>query len=280
MKVHHLNCGTMRPFGGRLVSGRGSAFATAEMVCHCLLIETDNGLVLVDSGMGLDDVRTPSASLARAFRTMSRPVLDESETAIRQVERLGFAASDVRHVVLTHLDQDHAGGLRDFPDAEVHLLRDELDEANSPTSRLSTSRYRTAQWSHGPNWVTHTAEGEPWFGFQAVRGIEGLPADILLVPLIGHTRGHTGVAVRADDKWLLHAGDSYFFHGEMKPEPHCTPALVLMQKMMETVRDLRLSNQDRLRELASGGEVDVFSAHDPVELRRHQSDQIAPGQRS
>lgn len=275
MKVHHLNCGTMRPFGGRLVSGKGSVFATAEMVCHCLLIETDNGLVLVDAGMGLDDVRTPKASLSGQFRALSRPVLDESETAIRQVERLGFTAGDVRHVVLTHLDQDHAGGLRDFPDARVHVLRDELDEANSPTSRLSASRYRTAQWSHGPNWVTHTAEGEPWFGFQAVRDIAGLPEDILLVPLVGHTRGHTGVAVRVEDTWLLHAGDSYFFHGEMSPEPHCTPALTLMQKAMETVRDLRLSNQDRLRELVGTQDVEVFSAHDPVELRRHQLHRIA-----
>ena len=37
MKVHHLNCGTMN-------------MPTAPMVCHVLLIETDNGLVLVDSG--------------------------------------------------------------------------------------------------------------------------------------------------------------------------------------------------------------------------------------
>lgn len=37
MKVHHLNCGTMRPPG------------TPTLVCHVLLVETDNGLVLVDT---------------------------------------------------------------------------------------------------------------------------------------------------------------------------------------------------------------------------------------
>ncbi|MET7974382.1 hypothetical protein ABZW44_15180 [Streptomyces mirabilis] len=42
MKVHHLNCGTMR-------------MPTAPMVCHVLLVETAGGLVLVDSGYGLAD---------------------------------------------------------------------------------------------------------------------------------------------------------------------------------------------------------------------------------
>jgi glyoxylase-like metal-dependent hydrolase (beta-lactamase superfamily II) len=121
MRIHHLNCGTMRPYGGRLVSGTGSLLATAEMICHCLLVEADHGLVVVDTGYGTDDVRNPDASLTRSFRRMARPVLAEPETALRQVEGMGFRAEDVRDIVLTHLDLDHAGGLRDFPDARVHV---------------------------------------------------------------------------------------------------------------------------------------------------------------
>ena len=45
MRVHHLNTGTMCPIGRRLVNGTGSIFQRARMVCHCLLIETDDGLV-------------------------------------------------------------------------------------------------------------------------------------------------------------------------------------------------------------------------------------------
>ncbi|WP_223281445.1 MBL fold metallo-hydrolase [Streptomyces antnestii] len=48
---------------------------------------------------------------------MARPVLDTGETAVRQVAALGYDIEDVRHIVLTHLDLDHAGGLRDFPPA-------------------------------------------------------------------------------------------------------------------------------------------------------------------
>ncbi|MEU4738881.1 MBL fold metallo-hydrolase [Actinosynnema sp. NPDC023658] len=271
MKVHHLNCGTMRPFGGKLVTGEGSYFRAAELVCHVLLLETDDGLVLVDSGLGVGDVRRPGDTLARWWRAMSRPVLDESETAVRQVEALGFAASDVRDVVLTHLDLDHGGGLRDFPQARVHLSAEELAAATRPDrSGNDRVRYPDGQWRHGPKWVPHETTGETWFGFSGVREVR---PDVLLVPLFGHTHGHTGVAVRDGDRWLLHAGDSYFFHGEMATPPHCPPALTFMQKRMQVASGLRLANQDRLRELVRdhGASVDVFNAHDATLLRRHQA---------
>ncbi|MEV0679778.1 MBL fold metallo-hydrolase [Actinosynnema sp. NPDC050436] len=270
MKVHHLNCGTMRPLGGGLVDGSGSVFRPATLVCHVLLLEADDGLVLVDSGMGVQDVRNPRPTLARHWRLLSRPVLDERETALRRVEALGYRAEDVRHVVLTHLDLDHGGGLRDFPHAEVHVLEEELAAALHPGKRGNDrTRYPDAQWSHGPKWVTHEPRGERWFGFDGVRELR---PDILLVPLAGHTRGHTGVAVNTGDRWLLHAGDAYFFHGEMAAAPHCPPGLAVMQGRMDTLPELRLSNQDRLRELVRdhGDRVDVFCAHDAVELARHQ----------
>ncbi|MEV8438468.1 MBL fold metallo-hydrolase [Actinosynnema sp. NPDC051121] len=269
MKAHHLNCGTMRPFGGKLVTGTGSYLQAAELVCHVLLLETDDGLVLVDTGLGLGDVRRPGETLARWWRLMSRPVLAEPETALRQVEALGFAASDVRDVVLTHLDLDHGGGLRDFPHARVHVSAEELAAATRPgKSGNDRVRYPDNQWRHGPKWVPHEATGEAWFGFGGVREVR---PDVLLVPLFGHTHGHVGVAVRVGDRWLLHAGDSYFFHGEMAAERHCPPALTFMQQRMQVLPELRVANQERLRELVRdhGDEVDVFSAHDATELRRH-----------
>jgi hypothetical protein len=57
MRVHHLNCISTCPLGGRLMDGRtGSLVRRGELACHCLLAETDAGLVLVDAGLGLRDV--------------------------------------------------------------------------------------------------------------------------------------------------------------------------------------------------------------------------------
>ena len=269
MRVHHLNCGTMRPFGGRLVDGSPGLLRRAEMVCHCLLVETPQGLVLVDTGLGTSDVDDPRSSLPGAFRVITGPVLDRAETAVAQVALLGFDPADVRHVVLTHLDLDHAGGLRDFPRARVHVHGPELRAA---TGRRAPVRYRPVQWAHGPDWVGYDQPaGERWFGFDAVRSLQGLPEEILLLPLPGHSVGHAGVAVHAGDRWLLHAGDAYFSHRQLAPTPSGPPGLRAFQSSLDSHRATRVRNQQRLQQLAveRSGELDIVCAHDPVELHRH-----------
>lgn len=269
MKVHHLNCATLRPPGGRWVDGSARARGFAKLVCHCLLVESDAGLVLVDSGLGLADLKDPVGRLGRRFLWVVRPELAPVECAALQVERLGFSRRDVRHVVLTHLDVDHAGGLADFPDARVHVHARELDAALNPRTRLERERYRSAQFRHGPRWSSYEADGERWFGFECVRDLEALPPEVLLIPLAGHTRGHSAVAVSTDQGWLLHAGDAYFHHGEMDPDARrCPPLLHAFQHIVEVDGMLRVQNQQRLRQLhrENAGDVRVFSAHDAVEL--------------
>jgi glyoxylase-like metal-dependent hydrolase (beta-lactamase superfamily II) len=276
MRVHHLNCGTDCPLGGALFDGR-SAGLTGRLVCHCLLIETDaHGLVLVDTGYGLRDVdhphRAPDPRITRVMRTMLNIKLREQETAIRQVERLGFRASDVRHIVLTHLDFDHAGGLEDFPHATVHLLEEEWSAATGPRRGfVSRNRYRPSQFDEVCNWRRYGSLGEAWFGFDAVRQLEDLPAEILLLPLPGHTWGHAGVAIQRPEGWLLHAGDAYFYRDEVRgAKRQCTPGLRGYQTMMEVSRELRLTNQERVRRLSveHRSDVRVLCAHDPVEFER------------
>lgn len=272
VRVHHLNCGTMCPYGRRLMTGDGGWLETAEMCCHCLLIETARGLVLVDSGLGVDDVRNP-ARLGRVFRAGIRPQLREDETAVAQVRALGFDPSDVRHVVLTHLDLDHAGGIADFPEARIHVFHPEIEAAMAPSMR-ERLRYVPAQWAHGPHWVRHRVEGDSWFGFEAIRAIPGVDPEVLLVPLTGHTRGHCGVAVRPKGEgWMLHCGDAYFFRGEVETPAYCPIGLMAFQGMLAMNEAQRIHNQRRLRELRAlhGDQVALFCAHDPVELSRRRA---------
>ena len=279
MRVHHLNCGTDCPVGGAAFDGRSRGLL-GHIVCHGLLIETDaHGLVLVDTGYGLGDVDHPHRPkrIPRAWRAMLGIRLREEDTARRQLEARGFRAEDVRHIVLTHLDFDHAGGLEDFPHATVHLMQREWDNAAGPRRGLvQRARYRRPQWDEVTGWRRYGATGEPWFGFDAVRGLEGLPPEILLVPLPGHTFGHAGVAIDrgGPDGWLLHAGDAYFYRGEMRgAERRCTPGLRAYQTLMEQNRRDRMLNQERLRRLSveRRGEIQFICAHDAVELERAQA---------
>lgn len=260
-RIHHLNCATMRPaasLGGRLTPPR--------MVAHCLLVERPEGLVLVDTGFGTDDIARP-ARLGRVFVASMRPALDRAETALAQVEALGFAAGDVTDVVLTHMDVDHTGGLADFPHAHVHVDATEHLAAEKPHTFIEKQRYVHAQWAHHPKWELHGSGGDDWFGFE---GIKALGDDVVLIPLRGHTRGHSGVAVRRPEGgWLLHAGDSYFYNGEVSTPPAYSRGLVAFQKVMAVDEASRRSNQERLRELRVGHpEVTIFSAHDAAEFDR------------
>jgi glyoxylase-like metal-dependent hydrolase (beta-lactamase superfamily II) len=273
MRIHHLNCISTCPLGGKLMDDRTeSIIQRGHLACHCLLVETDVGLVLIDTGLGLRDVHAPETRLSRFFLSLVSPDFREDMTAVRQVERLGYHPRDVQHIVLTHLDFDHAGGLDDFPHARVHLLADERDHALAQRTWLDRQRFRPQQWSSWERWRVYRAgEGERWYGFDRVRALDGVPPEIVLVPLVGHTFGHAGVAVQRGRRWLLQAGDAYFFHAEMDPErPWCTPGLRVYQWMMEKDRGARLWNRERLRQLcrAHAGEIDVFCAHDVVEFER------------
>jgi glyoxylase-like metal-dependent hydrolase (beta-lactamase superfamily II) len=254
------------------MDGRRGATGAARLSCHCILLEGSHGLVLLDTGLGVRDVTRPRSRLSPLFLdVLCRPRLREEDTAVRQIERLGFSADDVRDIVLTHLDFDHAGGLDDFPKARVHLFAREELQASAQRSWLERQRFRPAQWSTRSRWVTYSPSdgGEAWLGLEAVRPIPSAPY-VALIPLPGHTLGHAGIAFRDDYRgWMLLAGDAYFFHGEVDPRRyHCPPGLRFYQWLMETRRDLRLANQVRLRELvrAYSSEVTVFCSHDETEF--------------
>jgi glyoxylase-like metal-dependent hydrolase (beta-lactamase superfamily II) len=272
MRIHHLNAISTCPLGGRLMDGRTESIVRrGHLTNHCVLVETSSSLVLIDTGLGLQDVRDPRSRLSGFFLAMVSPNFREEMTAVRQIKRLGFDPRDVKHIVLTHLDFDHAGGLDDFPGAIVHMLEVERTAAAAQKTWLDRQRFRPQQWSTQSRWRGYSASGgESWYGFESVRPLNGLPPEIVLVPLIGHTYGHAGVAVKRDDRWLLQAGDAYFYHAEMNEQPRCTPGLRFYQWMMEKDRAARLNNQNRLRQLRSehAAEVEIFCSHDVVEFER------------
>lgn len=274
MGIYHLNCATLRPFAF-VLSDTATLTSCAHLVVHCLLIETDDGLVLVDSGFGVRDrIRPPS--LQRFFMALSRSSRDLDETALHQVIRLGYAREDVRHIVQTHLHLDHAGGLPDFPQAEVHVHALEHDGAMHPRT-FSEHYYQPAHWAHGPKWVPHTWQGEQWFGFDAIRVLAGVSPAIWLIHLPGHTRGHCAVAVRTPDGWLLHCGDAYISHGDIDPEhtPRSRPkwAQPLVRRLFPHIPRLRALLRGH------GDKVKLFCAHDPFELAELKSHKAIDGSR-
>jgi len=107
----------------------------------------------------------------------NRIQLDDQQTALRQLEKLGYGALDVRHIMLTHLDFDHAGGIEDFPHATVHLLHSEWTAPNTGRRGfIARNRYRPQQWDLGVVWQRHHRGDVP--GSRASRRSRAVKPDI------------------------------------------------------------------------------------------------------
>jgi len=139
MTLHFLNCFTCN-------ARVPSSWLTGTL---CLLAETAQGPVLIDTGPGIDDYAHPPGIL-RVFQVITKVRMDADEAAVRQVARLGYNPEDVRHVVLTHMHFDHCGGLRDFPDATVHVHQREHQAFRGRPRQFTDLAYVRRHVAHRP----------------------------------------------------------------------------------------------------------------------------------
>ncbi len=272
----------MRPYGGALFDGRTHGLGPADLVCHCLLLETSVGLVLVDTGLAAQDAERSEERISPFFRITDRIRLSPEQSAASQIRELGHDPADVRHVVMTHLDFDHVGGLPDFGHAAVHLSATEAQAARRPTTPKERARYRTVNEMGQANWVLHGPFSAEFFGLPATY-MEGIPG-LMLVALPGHTKGHCGMAIDLGrGQWLLHAGDALLNGHELHPERPSMPTGARMyQWMMESSQRQRRASLADLRRIRRdhGDHVTILCTHDPAMLARSRTEQTTVRQRS
>ena len=248
MSTQYINCAPMKP---RLLK-----WNVDNLV---ILVETDQGLVLVDTGLGLHDHESPTRRV-RLFRYLFGIPNAPNSTALRRLETMGISPSIVKHINQTHLHFDHAGGLPDFPWAQVHLHQKEYASMLKPKTWLERFAYDKADFKHEPNWVTYENCTEKWFEFDAIP----LPFNprMYLIPLFGHTSGHCGVAIEDGDGWLFQAGDAMPANAEYDVTPAWMNRLVL-GKHIQRIRAFSQAHQ----------EVKIVSGHTYVKIDRKKNNQ-------
>lgn len=105
---------------------------------RCLLIEINEHLILVDTGMG--------DKQEAEFFAHYRP--DYTHSLNNSLAKLGYSSEDISDVLLTHLHFDHAGGalkrqgkeiVPTFSKAKYWISQDQWQEANSPNPREKAS---------------------------------------------------------------------------------------------------------------------------------------------
>ncbi|RYY30618.1 MAG: MBL fold metallo-hydrolase [Chitinophagaceae bacterium] len=245
--IHHLNC-------VKIVS------PLAPDVCgHCLLLKEENKLILIDTGIGLLDTLHPLERIGQAMIDRIGYRFDESWTAFRQIEGLKYDPASVTDCIISHLDNDHIGGLADFPQATVHVGYEELQNFQS-----GNPRYLTIPLDHKPEIKTYATTDRDWFGIEARKVAAETETEILLIPLFGHTSGHCGVAIHLNGKWILFTGDAYYLRAELDNPEHPVTQLAIMSA---DDNEMRIASLDKIRKLAMKyKEIEFFGYHDISEF--------------
>lgn len=247
LELYHLNC-------VKIVS------PINDNVCgHCLLLKTNDKLILIDTGIGLADTLDPIGRIGKELIDMVGYRFDENQTAYRQIKTLGFDPGNVTDCIISHLDNDHIGGLADFPTAKVHISIEEFENYIN-----ENPRYLKMPLSHNPEIKTYGKTDATWFGLEARIINVNIDTEIFFIPLFGHTTGHCGVAFNLNNNWYFYIGDAYYMKIELKNSNHPVNKLAEIRADDNTERLVTL---DKLRELANDHpEINIFSYHDISEF--------------
>ena len=252
-KIFHLNCATLNPFFG-------------TVICHCLLLDTDKGLILVDTGLGKKDIEFSKLRLDFKFRKFVNPILEINETAYHQIQQIGYKVEDVRFIILTHLHEDHIGGIDDFPNATLITSNVEYDNVfNSKKVRLG---YNLKQISGNYKWLKIELNKIHWNNFDTGEIFED-NNDIMLIDLKGHSSGHCGVVININGKILFHCGDAYYDKKSIKYGTNKTPfQYKLLQSIVTANKKDRADTESKIRNLylTSNDKIEFCCSHDKNEF--------------
>jgi glyoxylase-like metal-dependent hydrolase (beta-lactamase superfamily II) len=214
---------------------------------RCLLIETPDALVLVDTGVGSKE----DEKFKEVYWIDNAGSPTRLEDAIRAA---GHAPADVDIVVSTHLHFDHAGGntLRGedgrvvpaFPRARYVVQRREYEFA-----RLANERVRASYMPHNYEPV---ADAGLW---DFVDGETDIVPGVSVIPTPGHTPHHQSVLVRS-------AGQTACFLADLVPTAAHLPLPWIMGYDLEPL--VTLETKRALLERARREEWLLVFEHDPA----------------
>ncbi len=246
MHAYHINCVQIESLFGPAIG-------------HCVLIESHQGLTLIDAGLGMAETKAPEKRLGKELVEITGFRFDENLTAIRQIEQLGLDPKTVNHIVCSHLDPDHIGGLADFPKAKVHVSREEYISFQN-----GHERYLPQQLYHRPKIELYEKNDSEWFGLSARQ--VNLDFEIYLIPLFGHTLGHCGIAYRTKGQWTFYVGDAYYLRDELQDKNHPIDQLATLRAMDNFMRKESL---EKVRRVIGNNDHNMayFGYHDPMEFQ-------------
>ena len=166
-----------------------------ELSLNCLLIETPEGNVLIDTGI--------NDKLKDRFKEIYK--MDRDITFVESLNRMGFKPENIDFVINTHLHFDHCGGntikkdgklIPTFPNAKYIVQKQEWSDATDSNERTKASYLKE-------NFMPVKESGQ----LMLVDGNYEVLPGIKMIMTNGHTKGHQSVLIESKGEKAIYLGD-------------------------------------------------------------------------
>jgi len=249
----------------RLVNALLDSRLTDWLPIYCGVIEHPEGLIVIDTGIlvnASDPIYFPPHIwlLQRVAPFQITPV----EELGAQMQARGLNPRDVRWVIMTHLHQDHDGGMRFFPNAEFLISRKEWASAQGFSGRMNG--YMPWHWPKPIRLRQIDYQSGAYHSFDASE-IVTKAGDVRILPTPGHSHGHQSVVVEQGDHLLMFAGDVAYAQD------------LLIQDVIDGVAPDPAAEHDshhRIMVLATQTPTVFLPSHDPDGETRLQNQMTIP----
>jgi glyoxylase-like metal-dependent hydrolase (beta-lactamase superfamily II) len=218
-----------------------------------LIDHPKHGLMMVDAAVSWEQANDHDGfynhnyMVSRLLTVKNEYRLATEQELQVQVEKLGYKVGDIKTVFITHTHDDHAGGLRNLPNATVVLSREDWEKG--------TSIYPYSYDLIKDNMVLFTYDSGEYKSFSKSLDYFG-DGSVILLPTPGHSPGHTSVLIKAEGYDLLFMGDTPYTLNHMS---------------FDEVRQLTLGGAEEEKQLESTHEIQqlVYAEPNTIMLFAH-----------
>jgi N-acyl homoserine lactone hydrolase len=232
---------------------------------NAYVVEHANGLLLFDTGQDCasvtDNTYFPGGFTGVIYDRLARFHIGEEDTLTAQLATLGYAPADVGTAILSHLHQDHMGGLRELRGADPLVAEAEWAEL----SKLAPEpRGFLREHIQLPGLRWHQIGFEPTDDpalapFTQSMDVVG-DGSLVLLPTPGHTPGSVSLLIRRQTRSpLLLVGD--LTYGAELLERRQLPGVGSRRQLAQATQKV-LALKERMPGLV------ILPAHDPTAAQR------------
>jgi N-acyl homoserine lactone hydrolase len=213
-----------------------------EVPILAYLIETKNGRILYDVGCDykkINDIEKRQKFYEYDGFPFGPPSMTEEQRLPNRLSQLGLQSKDIDIVICSHLHFDHAGGLCEVCNAEIHVHKKELEAAKA----LADEAYFKEDFMGLYNWKIFDGE------YDLIEGVRAIETP-------GHTAGHMSMLIELPKgKPILLAGDAADLMENIEKE--IAPGLCWKNNESMAIQSIK-----KLKKLALETGAEIWPNHD------------------